>query len=167
MIQLQPMTEEEFRQAMERAVPRHAANCVRRGQWTPELALEASRKEIAARHPDGVRTAHQTFLTVVDDSVPGRVGETWYVSELQGGKVRFWVDWIWIDPPYRRRGYASQVLELLAEEAVRHGADRIGLYVFADNPGAMALYAKLGFQTQSMGMVKELAGEPDVPRRST
>ena len=156
MVRLVPMTEDDFREAMARAIPRHAANSVRRGHWREEAALEACRREIAERHPQGVRTPNQFFAKIVNEDDDTRVGETWYSSEEQGGKIRFWVDWIWIEPEYRRRGFATQVLELLAKEAVQQGADRMGLYVYTDNPGAMSLYTKLGYVTETMGMIRDL-----------
>lgn len=150
------MTEEEFEEAMHRAIPRRAANGVRRGQWKEEDALEAARAEYAGFYPQGLHSPGHTFLKVVDEETGARVGETWYVAEPEGGKIRFWINWIWIDPEFRRRGYAKEVLAQLGKEASRRGADRIGLYVFADNPNAIDLYSKLGFVTQSLGMVKPL-----------
>ena len=156
MIRLVPMTEDEYREALERAVPRHAANSVRRGQWTEAASLAASRRDYETFHPQGLHTPNRTFVKVINEDDGKRVGEAWYITEEQGGKLRFWVDWIQIDPEYRRRGYATQALEELAREAVRRGADQMGLYVFADNPGAISLYTKLGFATLSLAMVRPL-----------
>lgn len=157
MVVLVPMTEAEYRETIEKAVPRHAANCVRRGEWAAESALEASRKEYETRHPQGVRTQDHFFVKILDEGTGERVGETWYSSRQDGGKVRFWVEWLWIEPEFRRRGHARRVLELLAQEAVRRGAERIGLYVFNDNLGAVALYTGAGFAAKSMSMVKEIS----------
>lgn len=156
MIRLEPMDETEYREAMDRAVVRHAADSVRRGEWRDGAALEASRKEMEGSYPQGLRTPGRVFAKVIDGALGTRVGETWYVAHEQGGKVRFWVDWIWIEPEFRRRGLATQVLQELAKVAVEQGADRMGLYTYVDNPGAVALYSKLGFVVQNMAMIKEL-----------
>ena len=78
------------------------------------------------------------------------------MAEEQGGKVRFWVEWLTIDPEHRRKGFASEALEALAKEARERGAERMGLFVFTDNPGAMALYEKLGFVARAISMAREL-----------
>jgi ribosomal protein S18 acetylase RimI-like enzyme len=40
------------------------------------------------------------------------------------------------------------------------GVTGIGLHVFAHNPGAQALYAKLGYNVTSINMRKNLASGP-------
>jgi ribosomal protein S18 acetylase RimI-like enzyme len=146
------MNEPEFREAFERTVARHASDSVRRGIWTKEAAMEASRKELNRFLPQARETPGHHFVKVVDESNGKQVGESFYSVRDEGGKVVFWVDWLWTDPQQRRRGYATAVLQQLSHEAVKRGADRIGLFVFADNPHAVALYTKLGFATTVMGM---------------
>jgi RimJ/RimL family protein N-acetyltransferase len=160
MIRLDPMSEKEFEEAMARSARRHAENSVRRGHWREDVALATSQREIRDRYPQGLHTPNHFFAKIVLADDGSQVGETWYVCEELGGKIRFWVNWIAIDPPYRRRGYASEALEALAREAQARGAERMGLYVFADNPGAMAVYTKLGFRVESMGMVRDLVSNP-------
>jgi len=91
---------------------------VERGVWDSTGAEEASRAEFAQLLPEGVRTPRYRFCHVIEQESGKRVGETWYISQTKGGKTQFWIDWIWIEPPYRRRGYASQVLARLEELAV-------------------------------------------------
>jgi GNAT superfamily N-acetyltransferase len=152
MVRLVPLTEAEFRESFERAVVRHASDSVHRGVWTKEGASEASRKELGGYLPQGRETDGHHFVKVVDESNGKQVGEAWYFVREEGGKVRFWVDWLWTDPAQRRRGYATAVLQQLSHEAAKRGADRIGLNVFLDNPHALALYTKLGFTNFVVGM---------------
>ena len=84
------------------------------------------------------------------------MGETWFSVRMKGGRVQFWVDWIWIRPSSRRKGYGGDLLRLLEEMARARGAGRIGLHVLAGNTGAIALYSKLGYQMTSHRMAKEL-----------
>ncbi|MCI4344737.1 MAG: GNAT family N-acetyltransferase, partial [Thermoplasmata archaeon] len=156
MLRLEPMSRPEFQASVERAIPRHASDSARRGRWTEAAALEASQREFAELLPQGFDTPAFHFCTVVNEADGAGVGETWYRVQERGGKLHFWVDWIWIDPPFRRRGYASEVLLLLAGRAASLGADRIGLSVADDNTGAKALYAKLGFKPWSAQLMKEL-----------
>ncbi len=155
-IRLEPMSEADFRDSTQRSIPRHAADYVRRGLWAEEGSLEASRREFAELLPQGRETPDRHFANLVDPESGQRVGETWYLVQQRAGKVRFWIDWIWVDPNHRRKGYARAALLLLEEEARRKGADRLGLSVWFDNPGAIALYQKLGYAPASMWMMKPL-----------
>ena len=150
------MSDADFRDSVQRSVARHAADYVRRGLWAEEGSLEVSKKVFAELLPQGHETPNRHFATVVDQEAGQRVGETWYLVHPRAGKVQFWIDWIWIDPDHRRKGYAVAALRLLEEEARRRGADRVGLSVWFDNPGAIALYQKLGYAPASMWMMKLL-----------
>ncbi|HXQ48382.1 MAG TPA: GNAT family N-acetyltransferase [Thermoplasmata archaeon] len=156
------MSDPDFEASRARAIPRHAADQVRRGLWTEKDAEAASRAEFAQLLPQGRSTPFYHFCHIVDGPTGARVGETWYIVRTHGGKVQFWIDWIWIDPPHRRRGLASQVLRHLEEEAVRLGADRVALHVVADNEGAIALYSKLGYRTTNMRLSKPLSPAPSL-----
>jgi ribosomal protein S18 acetylase RimI-like enzyme len=50
-------------------------------------------------------------------------------------------------PEYRRRGAATAVLHALARWGERHAASRAFLQVMEDNPVALALYVRVGFET--------------------
>lgn len=155
-IRLDPMSEADFRDSTQRSISRHAADYVRRGLWAEEGSLEVSEKMFAELLPQGRETPNRHFANVVDRETGQRVGETWYLVQPQAGKVRFWIDWIWVDPDHRRKGYAMATLLVLEEEARRRGAERVGLSVWFDNPGAIALYQKLGYAPASMWMMKSL-----------
>jgi ribosomal protein S18 acetylase RimI-like enzyme len=63
---------------------------------------------------------------------------------------------LYVMPEHRRRGIGSALM-CHAENWARERGDRqIGLQVFQSNPSAVSLYDKLGFQTQSLWMVKPL-----------
>lgn len=148
------MSEEQFQDSLARSIARHATDRARRGLWSEDRGLEASRAEFAEFLPKGRATPHRHFCTLVDVPTGARVGETWYTAEEQGGKVQFWIDWLWIDPPHRRTGRATDALRQLEAEARRLGADRTGLTVWTDNPGAMELYRKAGYTPSNLQMTK-------------
>lgn len=154
MVRLVPMNDAEFRESYERTVVRRAADSVRRGIWTKEKTAEAARAELSGLLPQGRESPNFHFVRVIDESDGKQVGEAWYLAREEGGKMRFWVYWLWTDPPQRRRGYATAVLQQLSHAAAKLGAERIGLYVFVDNPHAIALYTKLGFTPLVMGMTR-------------
>jgi ribosomal protein S18 acetylase RimI-like enzyme len=158
------MTEGDWREALYRAIGRRAERNVRRGWWTEGAAREAARTELAQRFPDGRATPDHRFHNVVDATSGAWAGEVWTVVETKGGKTHVWVDWIWIEPAFRRRGFATETLRRIEESAIREGAERIGLYVVLDNPEAFALYSKLGYRPYSQEMTKSL-GPPRAPER--
>lgn len=154
MVRLEPMTEVEFETSKAQAIPRHAASQVRHGLWLQDRAEEASRADFAQLLPQGRLTPNYRFANVVDEATDSRVGETWYSVHEKAGKTTLWVDWIWIEPEFRRRGFATQTLLALEAEATHLGAYRTGLHVVADNEGARELYSKLGYVTTDMQMEK-------------
>jgi ribosomal protein S18 acetylase RimI-like enzyme len=151
------MTAAEFAEFLERSIARKSAKWVERGIWAAEDAVETCRRDYAEFLPQGSATPHHRFCWLVAGSSEDRVGEVWYMTPPQGGKVQFWVNWLAVDPEHRRHGYATEALRLLEEEARRLGADRALLTVWADNPGAMALYAKLGYVPSNLNLVKRLS----------
>ena len=161
MVRLEPMSAEDFQACANRSIARHAADQVSRGLWTEEAALEASRSDFAQLLPEGRETPNRHFVNVIEVSSGRRVGEAWYLAEVKGGKTQFWIDWVFIEPQHRRRGYATQVLQQLAAEASRLGADRVGLSVLSDNVEALALYTKLGFRQTRFGMSRPLTAVRD------
>ena len=156
MIRLVPMDEAEFQASLERGIRRHAEDGVGRGSWSEQVALEASWDEFAQLLPQGRETSNRHFVLVIDAEHDRKVGEAWYLCKQEVGRVNFWVDWLWIEPEARRKGYATSVLRLLEIEASAAGADRIGLGVVADNAAAMALYSKLGFRPARLHLEKHL-----------
>jgi ribosomal protein S18 acetylase RimI-like enzyme len=157
MVRLEPMSEEEFQATLGKAIPRHAAARVRRGFWKEEESLEASRTDYAQMLPQGLETPHRHFCNLVDEESGARIGEAWYVLQSKGGKTQLWIDWIWVEPEFRRRGYATQVFGRLEEEARARGAGRVGLHVVSENEGALALYDKLGYAVTDLLMAKVVA----------
>jgi len=63
---------------------------------------------------------------------------------------------LYVEPTHRRRGIAKSLMRSLENLAIQRGDRQIGLQVFASNTPALNLYQHLGFQTQSLGMVKML-----------
>jgi ribosomal protein S18 acetylase RimI-like enzyme len=68
---------------------------------------------------------------------------------------------VWVSPHHRRRGLATVVLAELLGWAAERGARTAYLQVRADNPGALALYARLGFSTHHA--YRYLAAPPPWP----
>ncbi|MHB9004318.1 MAG: GNAT family N-acetyltransferase [Coriobacteriia bacterium] len=55
-----------------------------------------------------------------------------------------------VDRDYRGQGIGTQLLEHLIAWAPAHGISRIEIEAFANNPGAIALYERLGFEREGV-----------------
>ena len=162
-MKLVAMNETEFAASFAGAVRRRAKEQVERDLWSSRGAVQASRNEMAQLLPRGQATRGYHFCKIVDGATGAVVGETWYNVRSRGGRTQFWVDLLGVDATYRRKGYGSETLRGLEEEALQCGADRVGLYVFAGNEGALDLYTKRGYLPTGLRLAKEL-GNRRAPR---
>ena len=64
---------------------------------------------------------------------------------------------LYVMPEHRRRGIGSELMRHAEDWARARGDRQIGLQVFQSNQPALALYHQLGYQTQSLWMVKSLS----------
>ncbi|MEH1822562.1 MAG: GNAT family N-acetyltransferase [Nostoc sp.] len=66
---------------------------------------------------------------------------------------------LYVVPEHRRRGIGTALMRYVENWAVQRGDRQIGLQVFQSNKPALNLYNQLGYQTQSIWMVKFLSAE--------
>jgi GNAT superfamily N-acetyltransferase len=66
---------------------------------------------------------------------------------------------LYVDAVHRRRGIGAALVRYAEAWARARGDRQLGLQVFQVNQPARNLYAKLGFQPQSLWMLKPLAEE--------
>ena len=64
---------------------------------------------------------------------------------------------LYVAPEHRRKGIAKALMKYLEQWAIARGDRQIGLQVFQTNSNALNLYKQLGYQTQSLWMVKPLS----------
>ncbi len=63
---------------------------------------------------------------------------------------------LYVVSEHRRRGIGKALMEYVENWAIIRGDRQIGLQVFKSNQPALNLYNQLGYQTQSLWMVKSL-----------
>lgn len=66
---------------------------------------------------------------------------------------------LYIAPEHRRRGLGSWLIRTAETWAIGRGDRQISLQVFSHNQPALNLYDKLGYQPQSLALIKPLAGD--------
>ena len=66
---------------------------------------------------------------------------------------------IYVVPEHRQRGIGTALMRYVEDWARTRGDRTIGLQVFQSNQPALNLYKQLGYQTQSLWMVKSLLPE--------
>jgi ribosomal protein S18 acetylase RimI-like enzyme len=63
---------------------------------------------------------------------------------------------LYVLPEHRRRGVGTALMRYVENWAIQKGDRQIGLQVFKSNQAALNLYNQLGYQTQSLWMLKQL-----------
>ncbi|MBD2089427.1 GNAT family N-acetyltransferase [Microcoleus sp. FACHB-1515] len=75
---------------------------------------------------------------------------------------------LYVTPAHRRRGIGKALMQYAENWARQRGDRQIGLQVFQTNQPALHLYTKLGYEVQSLWMVKSLdERSSEADRRST
>ena len=152
---LVPMSESEYQVFLAAAVPDYAADKVASGEWTTEQSLDLAKQSFDSLVPQGLQTEGHHFFTIRDDDeVP--VGVLWFAEKHRGDCDIAYVYNIGIEPAHRRKGHASRAFLALEGELRKLGLAGVALHVFGHNPGAQALYAKLGYRPTNINMFKPI-----------
>jgi ribosomal protein S18 acetylase RimI-like enzyme len=107
---------------------------------TPESAREMGEQQLAELIPAGLASPGALFHTAwVGDTA---IGSLWLSTDRP---MAFVYD-IVVDESQRRRGYGEAMMNAGARLCRDLGHPALGLNVFAHNPGARALYDKLGYR---------------------
>ena len=77
------------------------------------------------------------------------------VDQVQGDRHAH-IFLLYVVPEHRRRGIGTALMRYVEDWASVRGDRQIGLQVFQSNQPALNLYNQLGYQTQSLWMVKSL-----------
>lgn len=77
------------------------------------------------------------------------------IDQTTGGRYPH-IFLLYVRPDHRRRGIGSALMQQVEAWAQSQGNHQIGLQVFAHNQPALKLYEKLGYQTQSLWMIKPI-----------
>lgn len=78
------------------------------------------------------------------------------IDQVQGDRHAH-IFLLYVEPNHRRRGIARTLMQQAETWARTRGDRQIGLQVFSSNQPALSLYQQLGYETQSLWMVKPLS----------
>src|SRR5689334_1348781 len=151
MVKLEPIEQGDFDRFLESEIGNYAADHVRNGNWSPEGALEKSRKEFESLLPDGPRSKDQYVWSIVDED-DNKIGVLWVQVKNQHAFIYNFV----IQEALRGKGFGKQALTAMDEELKAMNVKSVGLHVFGDNIGAQELYKKMGFEITGIHMKKYL-----------
>jgi RimJ/RimL family protein N-acetyltransferase len=153
------MDETPFREYRKHLVREYAQDKVRSGVWSKAEAEDKSASDVDGLLPEGPTTRGHFLYSVRDESVPAEVGVLWISPRDSGAGRSLWIYDILVDERFRRRGYASRILELVDDKARELDAGKVELHVFGHNHRARALYEKLGYTATSIVMAKPASTE--------
>ncbi|WP_176697145.1 GNAT family N-acetyltransferase [Microbacterium sp. 3J1] len=143
-LELEPMTAERFSDFATASEAAFADDLVASGRYSAEDARAESRRQMKLELPDGVASAGQELFTA---SVGGvEVGVLWLGVRTRDARPHVFILDIEVGADQRRRGHGREIMLAAEREAVRLGADSIGLHVFGFNAAAIRLYESLGYR---------------------
>ena len=107
-IELISFSEEEFMDYCQELIPFYANNLVKANLFNDyQEAFNKSRSTIEAFFPYGFTTKGQWLFQIKNGEQT--IGKLWY-SESRGNKDTAWLCDIYIEPAFRRRGYATTAI---------------------------------------------------------
>jgi GNAT superfamily N-acetyltransferase len=138
-LELRPMTPTEFDAFLSGNADEYAGELEAAGM-TKEAAAQQSREQMAQLLPSGQTSPGMHFFTAWVDEAP--IGSLWLCTL---DPMAFVYD-IVVREDQRRKGYGAAIMNAAALWTRDEGHQVLGLNVFAHNPGARALYDRLGYQ---------------------
>ena len=63
---------------------------------------------------------------------------------------RGWVNYLAVDPQYRRQGLGRQMMEAVEKKLLEKGCPKINIQIRVDNSEALAFYDKIGYKTDDV-----------------
>ena len=157
MTVLVPMSAEVFKGYVENAVTGYARDNVESGRWPAEGALARSQADFDSSLPQGLATPDNYLFEIRTAEHGLLAGYIWFAVVEKNGLWSAFVYDVEIKEEFRRQGHAAAAFAALEPVVRKLGLTSIGLHVFNHNPGAQALYRKLGYEVTSVNMRKELS----------
>jgi len=105
--------------------------------------IEFAKKEIGEDVSKFYKEDNQHLYSISIEN--SKIGFIEFYEEASFSPNLAWLDYIYIDEPYRNNGYAKKALNKMEEELKSLGIKKVGLNVFNENKTALNLYKNLGY----------------------
>lgn len=151
MISLHQMTEDQYKDYLEKATEKYAQEKVLAGNWQPDQALIKAQEEYIRLLPHGEKTDKNYLYTIYEND--RIIGVVWLAQKYENEGFIYDIQ---IQDDYQGHGYGKETMMQIEEKARQLGIKKIGLQVFGHNYIARSLYEKVGYEVTNMKMVKEI-----------
>ncbi|MEH7456410.1 GNAT family N-acetyltransferase [Bacillus sp. JJ1127] len=154
MVELKPMSQENFQQYIMKAIDNYAKEKITSGNWNEDEAIDLSRKTFTELLPQGEKSEFNYLFSIFHDQ--NIVGMIWIAQKSPMNHDEGYIYDFIIFEQYQGLGYgkkAMKEIEILAKEL---GMKKISLHVFGHNTIARELYEKLGYEITNITMVKSI-----------
>lgn len=158
MLELIKMNEQQYKEFIEYTLSEYAAERIKSADWLPEYAERKAREDLRRILPEGFLTPDAYFYILAESNGQDArdIGCIWFNVQQRGGAKEAFLYDIFIREADQGKGYGTQAMLLLEQEARELRVSRIGLHVFGHNVRATRLYYKMGYEAKSITMYKEL-----------
>jgi ribosomal protein S18 acetylase RimI-like enzyme len=113
------------------------------GECAGHVAARAARSEIEAWLDEAEPHARKLLYRLVDPASDALIGLAWL--DFDGARELAYLAYLFVQPAFRRRGYARRALALVERLVRRVGGRRLSLHTFHQDHRAMALYQGAGY----------------------
>jgi ribosomal protein S18 acetylase RimI-like enzyme len=151
LINLELMDSAEFQRYLNMAIENYANEHVLAGNWSEEESIDKATEEYTSLLPEGEKTVNNYLYTIRE--VDQEVGMIWLAKKTND---KGFIYDIRISATYQGRGFGKEAMKQIELIGKSLGLKKIGLHVFGYNKVARTLYEKLGYETTSLLMEKEI-----------
>ncbi|WP_370677169.1 GNAT family N-acetyltransferase [Pleomorphomonas sp. PLEO] len=159
VIAFRPMRDSEYPAYLDYFIADYAAEIAANYRLSQEAALSQARRDIEAGLPNGVRTAGQVLICLIDPSATAEklIGYLWYKPDA-AMRSAFITDFH-ILAAHQGRGLGKAAMGLLERDLKAKGFTQIKLRVAGDNARARHVYEATGFHVTGINMSKVIGEE--------
>ena len=139
------MNAEEYQAFYQHSIEDYANDLMKSQDNTMEQAVKQAQQEFADMLPKGRITENNMLMMVEETDSSRTVGYIWYLYEVcEGAKQVFLNDFL-IYEEQRRKGYATDALAGMLQNAREDGCMESITYVWKHNFPGIRLYTKCGY----------------------